>query len=747
PVPNFDFENRNNPENDATPDEQSDGWHKVYRNGDTSSWTWQASNQDFDALALFWNLQAGETYSLQISARSVGHAIDRVTLWNRDTQNRANKVSGATNNNQNNRFDSRALSQFVPTVQQAFNTGNVPWALPTRIEAEDFDIGGQGTSYNDTDAGNRGNSPYRSGEDVDIGTTNDGGNALKVNWTADGEWLEYTVNPNAAQYELQVRVASADANPGSLRLTLDGVLLTEVDVASTGDWSIWETLTSSSFSLNSGEQVLRVEIVGGNFDLNWFEFVEVTPAQGTFGNNGNPWALPGSIEAENFDTGGQGISYFDSDAGNTGNSPYRDGEDVDLGTTTDNGSAIKLNWTVDGEWVEYTVDPAVTQYELQVRVASDAANPGSLRVTLDGELLTEVDVNPTGGWSTWETLTSSPFLLGSGVKVLRVEIVGGNFDINRFDFVETATPQVTFGNSGSAWALPGTIEAEDFDTGGENVAYFDTSAGNNGDSNYRSGTNVDVRTSSSSTSGLAIGWNTDTEWLEYTISPQAGFYDLILSAASASNSPGEVRFLIDGQTITTINVTTTGGWDTFQPFAATGIPLNAGHQVLRVEIVGGSLDIDRFVFEFQQNFMGAQRSQFGMASDGSDDTADDSGNGVENILYLLFNMGDPSGLMTPPFTVSEGDVTPGLPAIWKNEVNGQITYSFLWPLSSGGYVADLQVSSDLVTWTSSGNLPVDERPTLETQPYDSDYVIYNYTFPSSSEEAFIRLNITNGASY
>src|SRR4029450_584825 len=51
-------------------------------------------------------------------------------------------------------------------------------------------------------------------------------------------------------------------------------------------------------------------------------------ARGTFGNNGNPWAIAASgatrIQAENFDTGGQGIAYNDSDTANSGGQ-YRTG--------------------------------------------------------------------------------------------------------------------------------------------------------------------------------------------------------------------------------------------------------------------------------------------------------------------------------------------------------------------------------------------------------------------------------------
>ena len=53
--------------------------------------------------------------------------------------------------------------------------------------------------------------------------------------------------------------------------------------------------------------------------------------RGTFGNNGNPWAIAASgttrIQAENFDTGGEGVAYHDTDTANSGGQ-YRATEGV-----------------------------------------------------------------------------------------------------------------------------------------------------------------------------------------------------------------------------------------------------------------------------------------------------------------------------------------------------------------------------------------------------------------------------------
>src|SRR5688572_7097968 len=61
-----------------------------------------------------------------------------------------------------------------------------------------------------------------------------------------------------------------------------------------------------------------------------------------------------TIQAENYDTGGEGVAYHDTTAGNTGGQ-YRT-EDVDLETCTDAGGGFNTGWLIDGEWTEYTVN-------------------------------------------------------------------------------------------------------------------------------------------------------------------------------------------------------------------------------------------------------------------------------------------------------------------------------------------------------------------------------------------------------
>src|SRR5688572_26895545 len=104
--------------------------------------------------------------------------------------------------------------------------GGTARPIPGTIQAEDYDLGGQGCAYNDTTAGNSGNH-YRT-DNVDLQPST-GGNepGTNVGWVAAGEYLRYTVNVAAAgQYRMELRVA-ATATGRHLDVLMEGTLLAD----------------------------------------------------------------------------------------------------------------------------------------------------------------------------------------------------------------------------------------------------------------------------------------------------------------------------------------------------------------------------------------------------------------------------------------------------------------------------------------------------------------------------------------
>ncbi len=157
-----------------------------------------------------------------------------------------------------------------------YGNGGEPWSITrsatTRIQAEAFDNGGQGVTYNDSPTINSGGQ-YRTTEGVDIQTTGDSGGGYNLGWMVAGEWLEYTTYvTDPGRYTLNIRVATPNAT-GSLRVKMAGVDLTGAwTFNGTGGNQTWTTI-SKTVDLIPGQQVLRFEVVTSGFNLNWIELV------------------------------------------------------------------------------------------------------------------------------------------------------------------------------------------------------------------------------------------------------------------------------------------------------------------------------------------------------------------------------------------------------------------------------------------------------------------------------------------
>lgn len=164
--------------------------------------------------------------------------------------------------------------------------GGTPVSLPGTVQAEDFDTGGAGVAYQDSDAANQGGQ-YRPDEQVDLEATADTGGGYNVGWISAGEWLEYTVNvAETGVYTVEFRVAS-EMSGGALHLEKDGANLTgAISAPQTGGWQAWTTVSATGVSLSSGVQVLRVVFEGGPFNLNWIRFTLSGGAGGGGGGGG-----------------------------------------------------------------------------------------------------------------------------------------------------------------------------------------------------------------------------------------------------------------------------------------------------------------------------------------------------------------------------------------------------------------------------------------------------------------------------
>ncbi|PWU13190.1 MAG: hypothetical protein C5B50_19715 [Verrucomicrobia bacterium] len=141
-----------------------------------------------------------------------------------------------------------------------------------------------------------------------------------------------------------------------------------------------------------------------------------------------PLPVPGRIEAENYDTGGPGVSYYDTTPGNSGGA-YRN-DDVDIEPTTDVGGGYDVGWIAAGEWLNYTVNVQQTAvYQFDFRVAA-LSSTGAIQASLDGLPLCGIQTPQTGGWQNWQTVSVSNIALRAGQRLLRLDFTTGGYNLN-----------------------------------------------------------------------------------------------------------------------------------------------------------------------------------------------------------------------------------------------------------------------------------------------------------------------------
>jgi subtilisin family serine protease len=417
------------------------------------------------------------------------------------------------------------------------------------------------------------------------------GNLNYLRWTTPGintpPSVQLTSPANGANYSAPAVVAfSATASDidGSVTQVAfyAGSALLGIDTTSPFTFS-WTNVPGGDYSLTA----IATDDAGANATSEVVTVHVVVPPPSTpFDGTAAP--IPGLIEAERFDDGGEGIAYHDLTKGNT-SGQYRQ-TDVDIATASDFGGGYTLGYVDAGEWLKYSVSVAAADnYTLEARVASPGQG-GKFHVEVDGTDVTGPMVVPsTGGWQSWQTISRAGIPLTAGAHVLRIVIETngatgwwGNLNSLRWT-VPGAPPPPSTPFGGTAAPIPGLIEAERFDDGGEGIAYHDLTKGNTS-GQYRQ-TDVDIATASDFGGGYTLGYVDAGEWLKYSVSVAAtADYTLEARVASAGQG-GTFHVEVDGTDVTgPMVVPSTGGWQSWQTISRAGIPLTAGPHVLRVVI-------------------------------------------------------------------------------------------------------------------------------------------------------------------
>ncbi|MBR2211444.1 MAG: endo-1,4-beta-xylanase [Fibrobacter sp.] len=175
-------------------------------------------------------------------------------------------------------------SKEVP--QEPYNGTAFVIDMKDTIQAEHFDKAGEGkgnSSYYDVSPeSNNGDADFRTNEGVDIYKGGVDMKGLVIGYTEPGDWLEYTVDfKRKGPYTIKAVVSSANET-SSFKLYVDDVEITEeMFVPKTGesDWNTYQEIGGKVDSVSTGRHILKVESVGGWFNLDYIVFENIAPPE------------------------------------------------------------------------------------------------------------------------------------------------------------------------------------------------------------------------------------------------------------------------------------------------------------------------------------------------------------------------------------------------------------------------------------------------------------------------------------
>lgn len=209
-----------------------------------------------------------------------------------------------------------------------------------------------------------------------------------VGYTDGGDWLDYRLDvQKAGSYLLRLRAASPSGG-GLLSIRSGDSMLASIDIPNTEGWQTYQTLNSTVFQLPAGQQTLRLHIVNGNFNMNWFELVY---------------------------QGSEGAS-----------ATYR-ATAVGGGATFDGNGCVQ-NLHLSGAYCEFSGITGSGPQTVTLTYAIDGT--ATVGVVLNGEAVTTLHLTTTGSWDAYTGTISFPVTLNGAVNTLRLTGGSGGFNVD-----------------------------------------------------------------------------------------------------------------------------------------------------------------------------------------------------------------------------------------------------------------------------------------------------------------------------
>ncbi len=153
--------------------------------------------------------------------------------------------------------------------------------------------------------------------------------------------------------------------------------------------------------------------------------------------------IPGIVQAEDFDKGGQEFTFFDTGTSNIAGA-YRPNEEVDIYDR--NGTGFHIGNAMPGEWYEYTVDVKTAgKYQAGFQLAS-LMGGGKFQVKIGKVVSDTLRAPRTNSWLTTQKVTTT-LLLEAGVQIMRFSVISDplfNIDYYSLDLATSIDPIVEF---------------------------------------------------------------------------------------------------------------------------------------------------------------------------------------------------------------------------------------------------------------------------------------------------------------
>jgi hypothetical protein len=415
-------------------------YHLVTTPGEWFNYTIEVpESKDYNYILVFYGKKTtSDVFSILVNGRSIENATTDIELKDSYDEGSELLVSIVLKQGKNiisilsdgGNFDRFEVNKYSPPYTGTPFHGTsfvVPASGSVVIQAEDFDRGGEGVAWHETN-NNGGNDPSKAYRGTEDGSANvqmeNRNNGVTIGWSAVGEWLAYSINvEETGDYDIILSISTNNDNRAN-HIEIDNKAWPEIIVKTTG-WDAFEGFVIPKVQIKAGAHVLYT-YYNGNFDyITIQKHVDAVPYGGT------PQTIPGTINAWKFDEGVNNVSYFvaNKELGGAANSIRKDVE-VPIAESASEGHYINISESNTPRWTSYTVNVEETAYySVTFKAACDSTDR---RIALSGAVEASVQLAAVEG--EWQEITVPLVKLTAGENVLKATFTGSFIKIHSFKF-------------------------------------------------------------------------------------------------------------------------------------------------------------------------------------------------------------------------------------------------------------------------------------------------------------------------